>query len=65
MSLPEGFSIRRASTADLEILIAHRRNMFLDMGASPTLECPSRVKATSKDRREGGLVVFTLYVFRV
>lgn len=32
MSLPEGFTIRRASTADLEILVAHRRAMFHDMG---------------------------------
>lgn len=32
MSLPEGFSIRRASTTDLETLVAHRRAMFHDMG---------------------------------
>lgn len=32
MSLPEGFAIRRAATADLEILVAHRRAMFKDMG---------------------------------
>lgn len=32
MSLPEGFSIQRASTADLETLVAHRRAMFHDMG---------------------------------
>jgi GNAT superfamily N-acetyltransferase len=32
MSLPEGFSIRRASTADLETLVSHRREMFRDMG---------------------------------
>jgi GNAT superfamily N-acetyltransferase len=32
MSLPEGFAIRPASTADLEILVAHRRAMFHDMG---------------------------------
>lgn len=32
MSLPEGFTIRRASTSDLEILVAHRRAMFGDMG---------------------------------
>lgn len=32
MSLPEGFTIRRAATADLEILVAHRRAMFKDMG---------------------------------
>jgi GNAT superfamily N-acetyltransferase len=32
MSLPEGFTIRRASTGDLETLIAHRRAMFRDMG---------------------------------
>jgi GNAT superfamily N-acetyltransferase len=34
MSLPEGFAIRRASTADLETLVAHRRAMFHDMGYS-------------------------------
>lgn len=34
MCLPEGFTIRRASTADLEILVAHRRDMFHDMGYS-------------------------------
>lgn len=32
MSLPAGFAIRCASTADLETLVAHRRSMFLDMG---------------------------------
>ena len=32
MSLPEGFTIRPASTADLETLVEHRRAMFLDMG---------------------------------
>jgi len=32
MPLPEGFTLRRASTADLETLAAHRRNMFRDMG---------------------------------
>jgi GNAT superfamily N-acetyltransferase len=32
MSLPEGFAIRRASTADVETLVAHRRDMFHDMG---------------------------------
>ena len=32
MSLPQGFSLRRASTANLEILVAHRRAMFVDMG---------------------------------
>jgi GNAT superfamily N-acetyltransferase len=34
MSLPEGFTIRKASTADLETLVAHRRAMFVDMGYS-------------------------------
>ncbi len=34
MSLPEGFTIRRASAADLETLVAHRREMFRDMGYS-------------------------------
>ena len=32
MSLPEGFTIRCASTADLETLVEHRRAMFQDMG---------------------------------
>jgi len=32
MPLPEGFAIRTASTADLETLVAHRREMFRDMG---------------------------------
>ncbi len=34
MPLPEGFAIRCASTADLETLVAHRREMFRDMGYS-------------------------------
>ncbi|HEV2992650.1 MAG TPA: GNAT family N-acetyltransferase [Candidatus Angelobacter sp.] len=37
MSLPEGFSIHRASIADLETLVAHRREMFHDMGYSDDL----------------------------
>jgi GNAT superfamily N-acetyltransferase len=32
MSLPEGFSLRQASTADLDTLVLHRRAMFHDMG---------------------------------
>lgn len=32
MSLPDGFLIHRASTADVETLAAHRRAMFHDMG---------------------------------
>jgi ribosomal protein S18 acetylase RimI-like enzyme len=32
MSLPEGFTLRRAATADVETLVAHRRAMFQDMG---------------------------------
>jgi len=32
MSLPEGFTIRRASTDDVETLVGHRRAMFRDMG---------------------------------
>src|ERR1700756_696419 len=32
MSLPEGFAIRQASTADLDTLVFHRRAMFHDMG---------------------------------
>lgn len=34
MGLPEGFTIRRASTADLETLVHHRGSMFRDMGYS-------------------------------
>ena len=34
MSLPEGFTLRRASAADLDILVEHRRAMFRDMGYS-------------------------------
>jgi GNAT superfamily N-acetyltransferase len=34
MPLPHGFIIRPATTADLEILVAHRRAMFQDMGYS-------------------------------
>jgi GNAT superfamily N-acetyltransferase len=32
MSLPEGYLIRRASTEDINTLVAHRRAMFVDMG---------------------------------
>jgi len=32
MPLPEGFILRRASTADLDTLVEHRRAMFEDMG---------------------------------
>jgi GNAT superfamily N-acetyltransferase len=32
MGLPEGFTIRRASTDDLTTLVEHRRGMFYDMG---------------------------------
>ena len=32
MALPDGFTLRRASTSDLETLVAHRRAMFHDMG---------------------------------
>jgi ribosomal protein S18 acetylase RimI-like enzyme len=32
MSLPEGFTLRRASTADLDVLVEHRSAMFRDMG---------------------------------
>lgn len=34
MPLPEGFTLRRASTSDLDILVEHRRAMFRDMGYS-------------------------------
>jgi ribosomal protein S18 acetylase RimI-like enzyme len=34
MSLPEGFTLRRGTTADLDILVEHRRAMFRDMGYS-------------------------------
>jgi len=32
MSLPEGYTVRRASAADIDSLVAHRRAMFVDMG---------------------------------
>jgi len=32
MPLPEGFTLRRASTADLDTLVEHRASMFRDMG---------------------------------
>ena len=32
MPLPEGFSLRQASIADLETLVTHRSSMFRDMG---------------------------------
>ena len=32
MPLPGGFDLRRATTADLDILVEHRRAMFRDMG---------------------------------
>lgn len=32
MALPQGFTPRCASTADLDTLVSHRREMFLDMG---------------------------------
>jgi hypothetical protein len=32
MGLPEGFTIRRASTEDVITLVEHRREMFYDMG---------------------------------
>jgi len=32
MSLPVGFTLRRASSADLDVLVEHRRAMFRDMG---------------------------------
>jgi len=32
MPLPEGFTLRSATTADLDALVEHRRAMFLDMG---------------------------------
>jgi RimJ/RimL family protein N-acetyltransferase len=36
MSLPDGITIRRASTADLETLVTHRQAMFQDMGYTDT-----------------------------
>lgn len=32
MSLPEGYAVRRATPDDINILVAHRRAMFADMG---------------------------------
>ena len=34
MDLPQGFTIRRASTDDLDTLVMHREAMFRDMGYS-------------------------------
>src|SRR5215471_1579456 len=34
MKLPDGFSIRRASEEEIDVLVAHRRSMFRDMGYS-------------------------------
>jgi GNAT superfamily N-acetyltransferase len=34
MALPDGFALRRASASDLDVLVAHRRAMFRDMGYS-------------------------------
>jgi GNAT superfamily N-acetyltransferase len=34
MPLPDGFTIRAASTQDLDVLVGHRRAMFRDMGHS-------------------------------
>jgi GNAT superfamily N-acetyltransferase len=34
MSLPEGFTLRRATIDDLVTLVAHRQSMFRDMGYS-------------------------------
>lgn len=41
MSLPEGFTLRVSTTADLETLVAHRRAMFRDMGYSDELALDS------------------------
>ena len=32
MSLPDGYAVRRASAEDINVLVAHRRAMFVDMG---------------------------------
>jgi GNAT superfamily N-acetyltransferase len=32
MSMPDGYAVRRASADDIDILVAHRRAMFLDIG---------------------------------
>jgi len=32
MSLPQGYAVRRATNDDINILAAHRRAMFVDMG---------------------------------
>ncbi len=32
MTLPEGYTVRRATAGDMETLVAHRRAMFVDMG---------------------------------
>ncbi len=41
MCLPEGFRIVRASTVDLETLVAHRSAMFRDIGYSDTVALAS------------------------
>ena len=32
MSLPDGYAVRRATADDINVLVAHRRAMFVDMG---------------------------------
>jgi len=38
MSLPAGFQVRRATTADIDVLAGHRRSMFVDMGYHDEVE---------------------------
>ncbi len=57
MPLPEGFVLRRASTADLDTLVTHRREMFRDMGykVDATMESMSaRFRAWLVERMNSG-----------
>src|SRR5215469_14607526 len=57
MSLPEGFTLRRASTADLDILVEHRAAMFRDMGYNDEValtSMASRFRPWLLERMKGG-----------
>lgn len=57
MPLPEGFVLRRATTADLDSLVTHRREMFHDMGykQDATMESMSaRFRVWLLDRMNSG-----------
>src|ERR1043166_4877838 len=44
MKLPDEFTIRRAPEEEIDILVAHRRSMFLDMGYSDDAAMDSMVE---------------------